>query len=394
VRAALLAAALLLGCGDASLDSASAGKATDAGADARSAVEAGSGGDLGRDPTRADATMAHVPDADPDAGAPAPAPGDATPAPDLDAAPDPTPDMAPAPPTEPPTQPPPLPAIRPNGFHTVVIADTTRWDSIRALADADLGPILVSDNKPADLPYERWTRRISASREDTGEALAALVAAELGNPAGAPIKVVVDELREEYADKLLAMIREMAARYPQWRGRWGVYIVNGSAVHYAHYSAQIDALLDAGAMILAEMYPQAADYCAAGPRVIDRDLWLARFFRGDENIARLHWLVNRKADRGSDSHVSVVFGVIDRFHAPVTPAIFLDRMFYVFVTRSDHRELIDPANGGPGAWKWQAPADGNDNVSNSSRDQVFAEAFDHYLVQGRNDSRLGQVDCP
>jgi hypothetical protein len=138
--------------------SASAGKATDAGADARSAVEAGSGGDLGRDPTRADATMARVPDADPDAGAPAPAPGDATPAPDLDAAPDPTPDMAPAPPTEPPTQPPPLPAIRPNGFHTVVIADTTRWDSIRALADADLGPILVSDNKPADLPYERWTR--------------------------------------------------------------------------------------------------------------------------------------------------------------------------------------------------------------------------------------------
>jgi hypothetical protein len=276
----------------------------------------------------------------------------------------------------------------------VVIADTDRWDSIRALADADLGPILVSDNKPADLSFERWTRRISASREDTGEALAALVAAELGNPAGAPIKVVVDELREEYADKILAMTREMAARYPQWRGRWGVYIVNGPAVHYAGYTAQIDALLDAGAMILAEMYPQAADYCAAGPRVIDRDLWLARFFRGDENIARLHWLVNRKADRGSDSHLSVVFGVIDRFHAPVTPAVFLDRMFYVFVTRSDHRELIDPANGGPGAWKWQAPADGNDNVSNSSRDLAFAESFDHYLVQGRNDSRLGQVDCP
>jgi hypothetical protein len=394
------AAGLLAGCGDASLSSTGVGKANDAGVDARATLVADAGGDLGRDPMQTDAATTQTPpdagvaDADDDGAANSPPDADATTGP-------PTPDAAAIPPTSPPTAPPtepppppPLPAIRPNGFHTIVIADTDRWDSIRALADADLGPILVSDNKPADLPLERWTRRISASREDSGEALAALVAAELGNPAGAPIKVVVDELREEYADKILAMTREMAARYPQWRGRWGVYIVNGPAVHYAGYTAQIDALLDAGAMILAEMYPQAADYCAAGPRVIDRDLWMARFFRGDENIARLHWLVNRKADRGSDSHVSVVFGVIDRFHAPVTPAIFLDRMFYVFVTRSDHRELIDPANGGPGAWKWQAPADGNDNVTNSSRDLAFAEAFDHYLVQGRNDSRLGQVDCP
>jgi hypothetical protein len=262
------------------------------------------------------------------------------------------------------------------------------------MADAGYGTMLVSDNKPADLPFDRWTRRISASREDTGEALAALLHAELSNPAGAPIKVVVDELRDEYRAKLLAMTREMALRYPQWRGRWGVYLVNGPAVHYANYTEEIDALLDAGAMILAEMYPQATDYCAAGDRVIDRDLWLARFFRGDETIARLHWLVNRRNHLVSDSQISVVFGVIDRFLAPATPAVFLDRMFYVFVTRSDHPELIALANGGPGAWKWQAPADGNDNVGNSSRDLAFRDAVEHYVVAGRRDSRLGQVDCP
>lgn len=448
MRAALVAAVVVVGCGDASLSSGGVGRGDAAGADARTSLEVGTRGDLGPDPSRIDAAPSAARDARGGGGsvADAVAEGDALGTNDAGAEADTglrPPDAAAIPPTEPPAPCDPpntverdgrcipscggaggntcvaagdarcngwplleshdcavccaipvLPALRPNGFHTIVIADTDRWDSIRVLADADLGPILVSDNKPADLPFERWTRRISASREATGEALAGVLAAELSNPAGAPVKVVVDELREEYADKILAMTREMAARYPQWRGRWGVYIVNGPAVHYAGYSAQIDALLDAGAMILAEMYPQAADYCAAGPRVIDRDLWLARFFRGDENIARLHWLVNRKADRGSDSHLSVVFGVIDRFHAPVTPAVFLDRMFYVFVTRSDHRELIDPANGGPGAWKWQAPADGNDNVSNSSRDLVFAEAFDHYLVQGRNDSRLGPVDCP
>lgn len=290
---------------------------------------------------------------------------------------------------------PPLPPIRPNGFHTTVIADEDRWDSIWEMAQADVGPIVVSDNKHPAVPFEKWTKRVSITRADTGAGLADVIDAELGNPAGAPIKVIVDELRDDSQQKVTDLARDMAARYPQWRGRWGVYLVNGAAVHYANYSEPLDALLDAGAMIAAEMYPSASDYCAAGPRAIDGDLWLARFFRGDERIARLHWLVNRKASRGSDSHISVVFGVNDRFFTGVTPAVFLDRMFYVFATRSDHRELIEAANGGPGAWKWQA-VDAEDGVviSNSSRDLAFRGAFEHYITNGSDMSRLGQVDCP
>lgn len=413
---ALLATITLAGCGDAALSSAGAGAdgaapgGSDAGAGRAVAPDStapsgpdAAGGDPDDGVPRPDAARGSVPppsppSSDPDDGVPPPSPAE----PDAAAPPPPpNPDAATPPPpppgpdaAAPPPPPPPLPPIRPNGFHTVVIADTDRWNDIRAMADAGDGTMLVSDNKPADLPFDRWTRRISASREDTGEALAALLDAELSNPAGAPIKVVVDELRDEYRAKLLAMTREMAARYPQWRGRWGVYLVNGPAVHYANYTEEIDALLSAGAMILAEMYPQATDYCRAGDRVIDRDLWLARFFRGDDTIARLHWLLNRRDHLVSDSHISVVFGVIDRFLEPATPAVFLDRMFYVFMTRSDHPELLSIANGGPGAWKWQAPADGNDNVGNSSRDLAFREAVEHYIVAGNRDSRLGQVDCP
>jgi hypothetical protein len=85
----------------------------------------------------------------------------------------------------------------------------------------------------------------------------------------------------------------------------------------------------------------------------------------------------------------VLFGVHDMYMDGEAPAVFLDRMFYVWVTRSGYPSVLDLAvGGGPGAWKWDQPY-----MSNTSRDLAFAESFDHYAVRGDRTSRLGQVQC-
>ncbi len=51
-----------------------------------------------------------------------------------------------------------VPALTPESFDVIAVADRYQWDAIRALADADLGPIITSQNRPADLPASRWAR--------------------------------------------------------------------------------------------------------------------------------------------------------------------------------------------------------------------------------------------
>ena len=77
-------------------------------------------------------------------------------------------------------------------------------------------------------------------------------------------------------------------------------------------------------------------------------------------------------------------------------AVFIDRMFYVWMTRTGQPSMISAGNGGPGAYKWQdvAKTDLGYGVGNTSRDLAWAESFDHYAVQGLASSRLGPVSCP
>lgn len=272
--------------------------------------------------------------------------------------------------------------------HIVVIADRAHWDAIRALSDAGLGPMITSQNKPDDLPFERWTRNIHHSTYPTGEALADGIHQILCAPDGAPARVMIDEVRGESIDKIAAAAERLRTRYPQWAGRWGAYLVNGEGVSYPRLNPAIDALLDAHAVIGVELYVHQSRYCASGANAGARDVWLAGFFRGDENLGRFQWLADRRAGRGSQSHLTLLFGVTDAYLDGAQPAVFLDRMFYVWATRSGHPSVILQENGGVGAYKWEAA-----DVGNTSRDLAFQEAYQHYGVMGLRTSRLGQVPC-
>ena len=124
--------------------------------------------------------------------------------------------------------------------------------------------------------------------------------------------------------------------------------------------------------------PRQDRYEAAGEVKWKRDAWLGDFFRGSRGAfpqPRLHWLVEQRKARGSASHISVLFGVTDRF---VADAGFLDRMFYVFVTRSGYRSVALASNGGVGSWKWDHEA-----LSSTTRDSRFARSWDWYCQQER-----------
>jgi hypothetical protein len=280
----------------------------------------------------------------------------------------------------------PMPA--PHGYHIVVIADGDRYDSIRALADAGQGPIVTSQNKPDDLPWERWARNVHYASYASSEALADDLHHLLCVPGAAPLEVMIDELKPESMELIRGAAERMRARYSQWSGRWGAYVVNGEAVAYPNLAPALDALLDADAIVAPEMYAIESHYCAAGRDAAARDQWLADFFRGTDRLGRFHWLAQRRADRGSHSELTVLFGVTDHYLDGPSPDVFLDRMFYVWATRTGYRGVILPDNGGPGAYKWEAAT-----VGSTSRDRAFAESYQHYGVQGRVDSRLGPVPC-
>ncbi len=302
------------------------------------------------------------------------------------------------------------PPIRPNSHHTVVIADVDTWDAILDLSNRDLGPMITSQNKPDQLPFERWAKNVSAydaqgNPRDPNE-LAAAVNGLFADPAGAPAKILIDELASGSAATVEGFANVMAGTYPQWRGRWGVHLAPGENVDYAAWQAPIDAALSAGAILLPEMYFYRSTYCSHGNNGGQRDIWLASMFTGDASVRRVGFLLDERARLGSTSQISPSFGVIDaRCHdvngvrtcdlegylSGPQPAVFLDRMFYVWVTRTrpDMVDLVRPENGGIGAWKWDAS-----QVNNTSRDLAFAQSFDHYLIQGLRDSMRGPVDCP
>lgn len=282
-----------------------------------------------------------------------------------------------------------MPAV---SFHIVAIADLYTWNGIRGLADVGGGPIVTSQNRPGDLAPSSWAKNISPSYYADGDEMAAAIHALLSDPAGAPALVMIDELRPEFETRIVECANRLRADHPEWRGRWGAYLVNGEAVSYPGLADGIDALLDAGAILGAEMYARQSAYCAAGSDETARDAWLGDFFhgaRGEFPQGRFAWLMKRKLARQSTSTVTALFGVTDSFLDGVAPAVFLDRMFYVWGKRSGYPFLLSSAHGGIGSWKWDAPATGN-----TSRDAAFAASFQHYVIDERRTPRLGSVHCP
>ena len=285
----------------------------------------------------------------------------------------------------------PLPSAAPNSYHIIVRADADRWDGAAALMDR--GVVLCSDNRPGrdgsppgfDLPANQWCRRLSSDRLSADE-LVATIHAAFQLDEDQPGRVMIDELEVMHIDKLAAVALTMRTRYPQYAGLWGVFVENtGSGDPTRYYGPKqpaIDELLQANAILAPEMYMGRGAYCNAGVGYGARDVWLAEWFRGDlGDFKKLHWLMQRRAELGSGSNISILFGVTDGVVGDADAYIFIDRLFYVWATRSGYPEVIDASNGGVGAYKWEASAVGSPN-----RDNLFADSFNHYCFGGR-DSR-------
>lgn len=280
------------------------------------------------------------------------------------------------------------PPVAPHSFHIIDREDVYSWDAIRVIAERDVPPLINSQNKPKDLDHTHWASKINATWYANGQALAEAIHGQLQDPATTPQVVMIDELRTDTEDIVYEASEYMRTVYPQWNGRWGVYLVNGESVSYANLNPAIDSLLEANAHIVPEIYPYQSTYCASGSTDATRDAWLAEFIDGSSSMARLNWLLARRTYKGSSSHISLMFGVIDAYMDGTYAAWFLDRMFYVTVSQTDNPWIIGAANGGPGAYKWDDPS-----MSNTSRDLAFYESYEHYVTNGLTSSRQGSVNC-
>src|SRR5690349_17939467 len=133
--------------------------------------------------------------------------------------------------------------------HVVDRADTWTWNAIDDLAQTyganddggASGPIVCSQRRPANVPANRWCRTISilyvvedgvTIPHDDGDALAATIARAF-DPAGAPngdvpALVMIDELRSgsDGRAKVARAARLLNEEHPEWRGRWGAFLVD------------------------------------------------------------------------------------------------------------------------------------------------------------------------
>jgi hypothetical protein len=281
-------------------------------------------------------------------------------------------------------------------FNTAEVATADEWPALAALIRANPATRWVSTTLPPVGP-ERWALRLGVEDFADGESLGKRIADVLaGADAGArPATVIVDELRGGVNSTL-----ERVARCATWLhrerpaldgGRWAIYLAHQNVAAFDTLLPALDPALAAGATIAVEMYATERAYCGAGRGEDAGDRWLADFFlggRGSSPGAGFAWLAERRRLHGSRSRLTAVFGVTDTYLDGRDPFVFLDRMFYVWMTRTGFPGVLAAANGGAGSYKWQ-----RDHVDATTRDQRFAAAWEHYCRRGRTSSLAGRVAC-
>lgn len=193
--------------------------------------------------------------------------------------------------------------------------------------------IATQHPKPEGLPSGRWVQNISPDWYESGEQMAQAI--EGGLRSGEPPRLVMmDELKSSTVVKIAVCAKTIS---PEFRGRFGAYLVNGSAVSYSSLNPAIDALLDAGAVIAPEMYLKASEYEKHGSTYMERNVI------GTTTHARLGWLTARRASRGSSSPIVGLVGLT---------TTYLDRPNSGQFIRTI-REWWERLTPGPlGAWKW------------------------------------------
>ena len=281
-------------------------------------------------------------------------------------------------------------------FNTAEVATADDWPALAAVIRANPAARWVSTTPPPVGP-ERWALRLGVEDFADGERLGERIASVLAGPQRGPrpATVIVDELRggsnstlERIAECTTWLHREHPALDG---GRWAIYLAHQDIAAFDTLLPALDPALAAGATIAVEMYATQRAYCAAGGGGEAGDQWLADFFlggRGSSPGAGFAWLAERRRQLGSRSRLTAVFGVTDTYLDGPDPFVFLDRMFFVWMSRTGFPEVLAAANGGAGSYKWQ-----RDHLEHTERDQRFAAAWDHYCRRGQVSSLGGSVAC-
>lgn len=253
------------------------------------------------------------------------------------------------------------------------------------------GPRLAGTN--ANLPAgitssTKYARIVLVSSSMTPQQLAGSVTSAMADP---NLFVAINEISSAAnvtgtANTLIAQAAAIIG--PGYANRWGAYIAYGSASsgpNFQPFTAAIDAVYANHGRLLPELYAGYAGYftsCSGCTNDGQRDISLnSRFFSG---AGKLSWLMQRKP-AGSQSQVHPIFAVGNTVLTSANDtnnARFLDRLFYVFVTRSGYRWLALNAQnpGGIGSYKWDDQAWGTG--TNTTRDNYFSILWNRYSIAG------------
>lgn len=261
--------------------------------------------------------------------------------------------------------------------------DTAQWDQLNSgLVATTSGPRLggTATTPPTGVTTAKYARIVNVGSLTAQQVRDAVVAA-LADPNAF---VAINEIASGTNTTIAQAANLIGTGYPN---RWGAFIEYGSGATgptFQLYSTAINAVYANHGRLLPELYPRYTQYwncngttpCATDT---DRDNWMNNtFFRG---TGKLSWLMQQKPAT-SQSKVNPIFGVGNTFLNSTNETgnqRFLDRMFYVFVTKSQYRSLALYTNdGGIGSYKWS----GIDNVLGqgtvSTRDNIFAILWKRY----------------
>ena len=284
-------------------------------------------------------------------------------------------------------------------YHTINPAiSTAYWDSLKTgIIDPGYPAYIVSASvPPGGVPASRWALWVSALNYATGAALGEGILAGLASGAG---RVIVNEINASLAAKITDANNYLndpnfPARRATAYGRY-TYFVAHQATGAGGYNATAmrACFLSAFAMgcpMAVEQYARAQHWCT-GIDWSTNDPYLLNFFLGNgygntwgtgSPAGAYGWsylVALRNQNNYSGIPLFIVFGVSDQYvaYGNINPGDFIKRLHAIWNRYSGFAGSIGAGWGGAGGWVWRSP-----DMTTTSRDVRFVEAFNTYSVQG------------
>jgi hypothetical protein len=210
-------------------------------------------------------------------------------------------------------------------------------------------------------------------------------------------RVAIDEINtNQTVNQKVKGAADILGTNPTFWRRFGAYVIRAGSVNVlTDCQPAIDSMLAATGSILYEAYVKHSTWCNNGTTVGAHDVWLGSYFN-----ERMNYFAARRAAVSypgwPPSFISPIFGVTDipgsdpdlNLLNCTDKHAFLDRMFYVWRTRSGYAGTLNEGEGGAGSYRWEIAS-----VSSSSRDNFFRDSWNHYCRDMNNTSRVAQPGC-